>query len=190
VIIGSSLILALKYNVTRRDKVDDRRRAVSSRVRCLSPFFFRDGTWRTNPRGFRVQIRSSIVDATQSVDGFQHDRTIPAKCRLRLKRLTRAVACPDEGEPAKVERWRAARSRFYQPIINGDGFAPFQRQNWSATISVRLYLGRVQPSAAITTAIIVDYRRSEYNRVEMQLRSTRTDWTDRRTLRGRTSVAV
>ncbi|KYN33053.1 hypothetical protein ALC56_12687 [Trachymyrmex septentrionalis] len=61
---------------------------------------------------------------------------------------------------------------------------------WSATISVRLYLGRVQPGAAITTVIIVDYRRSQYNRVEMQLRSTGTDWIDRRTLRERTSVAV
>lgn len=139
----------------------------------------------------RADSKSSIVDATQSVDDrFQHDRAIPAKCRLRLKRSREAVACPDEGEPAKVERWRAARSRFYQPIINSDDFAPFQRRNWSATISVRLYLGRVQPSAAITTTIIVDYRRSEYNRVEMQLRSTGTDWTDRRTLRGRTSVAV
>lgn len=50
----------------------------------------------------------------------------------------------------------------YQPIINGDDFEPFQRRNWSATISVRLYFGQVQPGAAITTAIIVDYRRSEY----------------------------
>ncbi|KYQ47771.1 hypothetical protein ALC60_13196 [Trachymyrmex zeteki] len=58
-------------------------------------------------------ISRSIVDATQSVDDrFQHDRAIPAECRLRLKRSRGAVACPDEGEPAKVERWwKAARSR-------------------------------------------------------------------------------
>lgn len=68
-------------------------------------------------------------------------------------------------------RGRAGESRalvesrafpIYQPIINGDDFEPFQRRNWSATISVRLYFGQVQPGAAITTAIIVDYRRSEY----------------------------
>lgn len=66
-------------------------------------------------------------------------------------------------------RGRAGESRasIRRPIINhAGGFAPFQRRNRSAaTAGVRLYHGRVRPGAAITMAIIVDYRRSEHTPV-------------------------
>lgn len=84
------------------------------------------------------------------------------RMQITSQKVTRSCCMSRRGRAGKSQASVSRAFPICWPIINGGGFAPRQRRNWSATVSVRLYLGRVRPGAAITTAIIVDYRRSGY----------------------------